>query len=251
VTVVEAVPDGEGGVVIVPRTPGPLLDPDDATRRRVPDEIDKAIDEIFGPDPAIRPGGLDVALLGIGIAVILWAQFDHQSGGFTAIGAICVLLGLVLPVRSFSRALRERRATRRRRAVWGRGLALDVSDPLTRLLAEAYTSILEAPEGPSKLDAASAGLMAVTEVATLLAGQVPRTAADREYVQRRTAAIEKLTQSLCRQDEDARGTRTDGEDTQLERQARAAAGEELDALGLSSLTVLDALARQAEAASDS
>lgn len=236
--------------LVVPRTPGPLLDPDEASRGRPPDEIDEAITELFGPDPPTRPGRFDVALVVVGVGLIVWARVALHSDVITVLGAICLFLGSVLPLRSAWRAFRRWRMARRRAAVVGRGLALDVTDPRTRRLADAYAALLVAaklPGAPLKVEAPSAGLTAVTEVASLLGGGPPSTPAEREYVEKRLAAIERLAETLRRRHEASLRTPVDGQpDDGLERKARAEASAELEKIGISSLYVLDDLVREAE-----
>ena len=241
----------KGGVriLVVPRKPGPLLDPHEAARERPLDEIDALVDDLFGPEPVVTAGKLDVVLVALGLGLAAWAEIDHRSRGLTVLGAISVFLGLVLPIRSAWRALRRRSADRRLGALSANGLVLDVTDPLTRRLADAYAALLAAlPGAQLKPEAASAGLMAVTEVAVLLGGGSPSTAADAEYIGRRITAIEKLTESLRLQGEVSRRAAGNGRPADgLERRARAEASEELEALGISLLHELDALSRQLEA----
>src|SRR5262249_1950266 len=96
-----AAASGRGRFVLVPRSPGPVIDLDGP--ERVPDEIDELIDELFGPDPGDRPGRTDVMLLVIGLALLLSGLFWVHSTSATVIGALLVFLGLVLPGRSMWR----------------------------------------------------------------------------------------------------------------------------------------------------
>lgn len=237
-------------ILVVPRTPGPLLDPQEMSSERPPDEIDEAITDLFGPDPTTRPGRFDVLLVVVGVGLILWARLALHSDAITALGAICLFLGSVLPLRSTWRAFKRWRQARRRAAVTSRGPALDVTDPLTRRLAGAYKALLEAstlPGAPLKVEAPRAGLTAVTEVGSLLGGRPPSTFAEREYVEKRTAAIERLTKTLRRRHEASLRKPTDEEsDAGLERKARVEASKELEKIGISSLHELDDLARVAE-----
>src|ERR1044072_848560 len=90
----------EATVVIVPHTPGPLVDLDAAVRGRPRDEIDDVVDELLGPDIAGAPGRIDVVLLLAGAGLLLWNQLGPHSTGLVVLGVILVFLGLVLPARS-------------------------------------------------------------------------------------------------------------------------------------------------------
>jgi hypothetical protein len=236
-------------VVIVPREPGPLIDPDPVALERVPDEIDEAIDDIFGPDPGGSPGRLDVVLFAGGLGLIVWSQLSLHSTGVTVVGCVLAILGSILPIRSLWRRRNTRRVARRRGALSSKGLALNVSHPVTHDLVTAYGELLAAaalPGTPLASDAVSAAHLALTESAVLVGETGPATPGEIEYLQRRITAMRDLVQGLQRYMLDA-GDRED--DAKLERNARALAGEELDATGMSSVRELDDLKRVFEASS--
>lgn len=240
--------DRDSALLIVPRAPGPLVDPGPPAPTGRVDEIDEVVEDFFGPDPNAPPGWVDVVLVVGGAALVLWAL--RYSTWLAVVGAIAVVLGLVLPIRSAWRWIRRNGAARRRASLLSRGLPLDVSHPLTRALADAYEALLEQAARPPVAiapEAVSAGHLAVVEVASLLDGSVPSGGAEAAYVEARTRALEALVRAL---DEsapaDAEASEVEPPDEWLERAARAMAGEELDALGLSSLSQLDELTKLVE-----
>jgi hypothetical protein len=238
----------EHGVVIVPRVPGPLIDPGEIAHERAPDEIDEAIDDIFGPDPGGSPGRFDAVLFGGGIGLIAWSLLSLHSTGVTVAGCLLAILGSILPIRSFWRSRSAWSAARRRGALSSKGLALGVADPVTQDLVTAYREVLATaalPGAPLASDAVTAAHLALTESAVLVGETGPATPAEVEYLQRRITAMRDLVEELERYMRDM----DPGEDAKLERSARALAGEELDASGMSSVQDLDDLKRVLEAGS--
>jgi hypothetical protein len=232
-----------GRLVVVPRRPGDLLDPDRVSGPRAPDEIDELVTELFGPDPGGSPGWFDAVLVAIGLALIAWAELRSHSLALTIVGAVLACLGLVLPVRSGWRWLNARRRSRRRDAILMEGAVLDVSDPLARQLTESHDALLKAAADPGTLlhqDAINAAHSALVESAALLAGRSPSTPFEREYLLNRVEAIAELTRAIRGHNAVVRRELLEDAETEsrLEREARARAGEELDATGLSSLQEL-------------
>lgn len=157
-------------LVIVPDTPGPLLE--DTGPAGVAEEQRGA----FGaPEIALSVGGLAllIAVLGAG-----WPSW------LSVVAIAFLALGLALP----AHAALLRRSQRARE----RGTPLTVSDGPVRRLVAAYRR-LERTVGPGlALDAAH---LAVTEVAALLDGRAPR--GDEEaYVTRRAEAVSALADHL-------------------------------------------------------
>jgi hypothetical protein len=109
---------------------------------------------------------------------------------------------------------------------------LDVAHPLTARLAEAYGALLAEPELPFRTEAVSAAHMALIESATMLDGAPPATGSQTVYVEKRVAAIEGLTRAA------GEARRAELEE---EHAIHAAAADELDGGGLSSLSDLGAL----------
>jgi hypothetical protein len=91
----------------------------------------------------------------------------------------------------------------------------------------------------------SAAHLALTESATLVGEAGPATVAEVEYVERRVAAIRDLAMEMKRHSQLIEEGRLDAleEERSLQRTARALAGGELDAAGMSSLRELDDLKR--------
>jgi hypothetical protein len=231
--------DRQAHILIIPRAPSSPIDPEASLAPRRPDEIDEAIDDLFGPDPSGSPGWFDVVLLTIGLGLVIWARaFDH-SDGFTVLGAIVAFLGSVFPLRSAWRAAKRWRRRRRRAELFHEGVPLNVGSPVTRALVDAYEELLTAAKLSRTFepDVLNAGQLAMIESASLLGGGVPSNAAEKNYVEKRTAAIRELAQALeHRHCEAERAKLADGQaEGQLEREARTRAGKELDAAGLSSL----------------
>ncbi len=242
-------------VLLVPRTPGPLVDLESLSKPRRPDDIDEVVTDLFGPDPKTSPGPLDVALLSGGLALLLWAELGLHSTGIAVLGGIIAFLGSILPVRSAWRGVTRWWTRRRRAAVMSGRLALNVGDPVMRRLVDAYNSLLEAaklPGAPFEAEAVNAALLALTESASLLGGDVPSTAEERAYVEKRTEALHKLTEALRHQHTAwlRAGRAADEAEKGLERTARARAGEELDHIGVSSLNDLGELTRLTKASRD-
>jgi hypothetical protein len=178
---------GQGGRILVPDVPGPLLRPDLPRRDR--DELDDVIDELF-PDTDEPPGWFDAGLLASAVALIGWS-LAGGPGWLLWAGIGWLGLGGVLPVRWL-----WRRGQRARRSP---GIALPTDDPAVDRLVRAYDDLLAlAPAGgPATADAgAVAAHGAVLEVATLLDGHRPAGAAEQEYVLARAAAIEDLAAAL-------------------------------------------------------
>src|SRR5207248_9885761 len=95
-------------VLVIPRTPGPLVDPDALAPERAADEIDEIVDDLFGPDPVAPPGWLDVTLLAGGFGLVGWSLASVHSTALTVVGAILAFLGTVLPARLVLQTLRQR-----------------------------------------------------------------------------------------------------------------------------------------------
>jgi len=76
-----------------------------------------------------------------------------------------------------------------------RGLPLRVAGPVERLV-RSYDELIAAAALPDDQPAVAAAHSALTEIASLLTGRAPVSAAEREYVEQRTEAIEQLTSAL-------------------------------------------------------
>ena len=214
-------------LVLVPRQPGPVILPP-ALTTRPPDDVDQMLDELFGAPVPDRPGPLDAGLIAGGSVAAAFALLAPGWRWLLLVGVLSILLGLALPLRVAWRAVG--RLTRRRRfdAILRQGDPLNLTDPTTRHLVEAYERIAAAPSDPAAAEALEAAHLALLEVSSLLRGRVPRGRAEAEYVARRNGAVQSLA-------------------TNVVDQARDAAVEALDHFerrtGLSSLERMDDLER--------
>ncbi len=236
--------------VIVPREPGPLQWLRDRQREGGDDDIDAAMDELFGDITNEQPGRFDIALLVIGAALIGWWVISGASGPGLVLGAISIVLGLALPARNALRAANRRwtRAQDRRRM--RTGYPLDAGDQAIGALVGAYEGILktvgrqDARFGDEALGAAHRALVAV---ASLLETRRPTAPAELDYVKQRATAVKRLGASLKaassrREREELRSALNDREARERWSSAVAAARAQLEAsTGLGSLAEIDAL----------
>lgn len=246
-----------GHLVVVPRGVGPLIDVD--SKRLTEDDLDAAIDEIFGETTDQRPGRLDAALVIVGVAVSAWALLTSAQGPHLFFGILATLLGIALPARSLARSTRQRRLMGKRRKAIGDGIPLDASYPATQTLVAAYSACLSAAAQlgtPHADEAVDAAHLALVEAASLLAGRRPVGTEETEYVGKRTRAIQGVTLLL----EQAHHARVESRTaisinaTPGDRQWATAvikAREELESTtGLGSLDVLADLASSLEREAD-
>jgi len=192
--------DAIGHLVVVPRVAGPLVDVD-AMPAGPADELDAAIDDLFGPSTDESAGPVDAALILGGVGLAGWSLVTGAPGAVLALGIGAALLGIALPAHAVATSARSRRRASARGHAIGDGLALDASDPTVRSLADAYAACVAAttaPGLPYARDAAEAAHLAVVEVASLLGGGRPVADAEIDYVQKRTEAIGLLTRRLRR-----------------------------------------------------
>ena len=222
--------------VVVPQAPGPLIRPDDEGVGRERDDLDDLIDE-FLPDSAEGPGPLDAGLVAGGGALVGWAALGSPPMAVAMVGAVAISLGCILPVRTGWRAL----VGRRRAAVEAGGVPLLVDDPTVGRLVAAYETLDQVPATSDSAQAAAHG--AVLEVASLLDGRAPASDRERDYVDRRAAAVEELVRAL-RELEPADGPA----EAPVPRDLVVEAREELDALGgVSALSRLDDVTEEVRA----
>ncbi len=234
-------------IAIVPSHLGPLRALSEEARG---DDVDKAIDELFGETTDERPGLFDFFLLASGVALIGWAVAMNASGPALPLGVAALVLGLALPARSLVRAGRARRRARKQRRTLRDGYPLDIGHEATAALADAHSRLIEvAGADPGRVEnrALEAAHLAVVEVATLLDGAAPVAPAEIAYVAERTQAIRDTASQLVRlQRIRSRSAAADEEET-FEARARHAAAltqarEELSgAFGLGSIDQLQAV----------
>jgi hypothetical protein len=224
-------------VVIVPYSPGPLVPVEDGAPSE-PSEVDQLVDELFGPSPEGGPGLLDVALLLAGAGLLLWSLLDFHSTVLTILGIVAIVLGLALPLRSLVRRFSARNASARRQRAAGTGVLLGVTGPCVALVG-AYADLLysvKTTSAPLGAESVAAAHLALLECAELVGDTGPASLSEVEYVERRVQAIRELADAIGRHP----GPEDDGG---LDRSARALAGEELDASGMSSLKELEDIKR--------
>ncbi|MGH9280493.1 MAG: hypothetical protein ACRD12_20665 [Acidimicrobiales bacterium] len=161
-------------LVVVPHRPGPVIPLDDPSGARKPDELDELIDDLL-PDTDERAGWLDAALLVLGAGLLAWAAVGDPPAFVVAVAVVALALGCILPMRAAWRGVRRRRDRR----TLAKGLPLDVAAPVVRRLVDAYEAVrgfaTDPAVGAAALSAAHGALM---EVATLLDGRAPVSAAD-------------------------------------------------------------------------
>ena len=199
--------DGIERLVVVPSTPGPLTDID-RRRQLAGDEIDETLDDWFGDDVDEPVGWLDVALLGIGVAIVVWGLVSGWQGPLPWIGLGLTGLGLAFPIRELSSLAREERTARSVRRLLGDGYYLDAGHPVTADLLEAYATCLRvAGTSPGAAGAVvEAAHQAVVEVATLLGGRRPTLGAEVAYIRDRERAIRSMTLALRRRNRAVRAS---------------------------------------------
>lgn len=183
-------------VVVVPTRPGPLRRLDDANRGR--DDVDDVLDDLFGEPDQRGPGIADAVLVAGGAGLAAAGQLASLPTVITVIGIAAAALGLVLPARSAWRRAGVSRRTRRLAAVVGNGMLLRTDDELLQQLVAAHDRIEQRVQtGRDTERARSVAHAAAYEVASLLEGRLPATAAEREYVAARTVALENVAALLA------------------------------------------------------
>ncbi len=126
-------------LVYVPRRPGPLITiPTRATRT---DEIDDVLDDLFGEDDHRGPSATDAVLVAAGVGAIAIGQLADLPGAITVVGAGLIGLGAILPIRSGTRRLGQRRHRARAASIIGDGIALRRDHPTLARMASVYEQI--------------------------------------------------------------------------------------------------------------
>lgn len=248
--------------VVVPRTPGPLRYLR-RTKRADDDDIDAAIDELFGDITNEEPGRFDLALLLIGVGLIAWWATSAATGPGLVLGVISIVLGLAIPTRNAIRVANRRWTRMKDGRVMRQGYPLDAGDPNVARLVDAYEHVVRLADRqllPQWEEALGAAHRAVVETASLLGTSRPSAGPDTEYVRKRARAIRALTKALkaslasADRDRDARDdARDDDEAASRERwtSAVAEARDQLEAqTGLGALSELDALTKRIDTEAD-
>ncbi len=240
----------DGAAVVVPPQPAPVvpLHSPDARRHRGRDDLDELIDELL-PDVDDGPGWADVTLIIAGAALLAWVAVGSGPSAALVGGLVAIGLGCVLPARSLWRAAGRHRERRRRRALLASGMRLDVTSDASGRLVAAYEALLvrSARVDPDVAGAAIAAAHgALVEVASLLAGRVPAPGRERDYVEQRASAVERLASALGDP-----AVPPDSAEPYAEPSPAAAvveARDELDSMtGTSTVTRLEELAAEAQA----
>lgn len=186
--------DGERGLVVVPRTPGPLVSLQAGPRDR--DDLDELIDELF-PDVDEPPGWFDAALLVVGAGLVVAGLIGAVPTLGLVAGLAALGIGCVLPVRVAWRSARRRLQGRRHAALLTTGVAFDTSSPEAARLLGTYRDLVAAAAGTDlEGPAVAAAHGALLDAATLLDGRSPASAAERTYVDERATAIADLAETL-------------------------------------------------------
>jgi hypothetical protein len=165
--------------VIVPHRPGPLVDVPDENS---PDEPRPRL--IGAPEMVLTVGGGGL------LAAVLLAGLPSW---LSVVAVACLALGLALPAHAALLTVVRRRAERRRRETFRRGMLLEVSDPSVRRLVTAYARLERTADDGMARDA---GHLALAEVAGMLGGRAPR-ASEREFIVCRAEAVSALADRLA------------------------------------------------------
>jgi hypothetical protein len=222
--------------VVVPARPGPVVSLAALDHDR--DEIDDALDDVFGAPDDGGAGALDAALLLVGAAAIIAGLASLAPTWVLVAGAAAFALGAILPLRSFWRRAATTRRAARLRTVVGDGVLLRTDHPAVGALVAAHERSTAAAVGVAawrRVQVDAVAHAAVLEVATLLRGRSVVVTAEEAYVRARTQALDALTTAL------AEPVAADGDDRRVLAEARA----EVEQLaGGSAVLDAEALARE-------
>ncbi|MBI5089826.1 MAG: hypothetical protein HZB15_13470 [Actinobacteria bacterium] len=179
--------------IVVPARPGPVRALLDAERRR--DEVDDALDELFGEPDDRGPGIADAVLVAGGLGLLVVAQVASWPAIASVAGIAAVGLGVVLPVRSLWRRIDARRHRRKVRALVGDGVLLRTDSRAVRSLLDAHERLTQASQPlvpAARAEVEAVGHAALFEVASLLDGHPPVSSHEFEYIDARCAAVAGL-----------------------------------------------------------
>jgi hypothetical protein len=227
--------EGLTSLVVVPARPGSIVPLASLERGR--SDIDEALDDLFG-EPDERGPELADAVLAVGGIAAAVVGFVAGWPFLAVLGAGAFGLGMILPLRSLWRRVVSRRHAAVVQRLIGDGALLRVGEPTIDRLVEAHHAIEGGSlDGHDSARAEAVAHAALREVATLLEGRVPVSAAELEYVVTRSSALEGLARAL------REAPQADGDQERLD--ALLAARREVEALaGTSSVTEAAALAAE-------
>lgn len=222
-------------MIVVPRAPGPLVPLGNQRHNR--DDIDEAIDEIFGQVDDSAPGVGDALLVVVGAGLIVTSQIATVSSAVLVFGILSLGLGCILPLRWLAQQTRGRIRGRKVEAIIGDGFVLRSDHSATQHLVAAYdqvVALVEASHTPEPRFLAIAHAH-MTEVAAVLEGHSPTTRSHVNYVTERTESLKQLALVL----DDRANTGSDRQQALLDARLEV---EALDSA--SSLTEAAALLRE-------
>jgi hypothetical protein len=182
----------------VPARPGPLVRLADAQPGR--DEVDEALDDVFGAPDDGGAGPLDIGLLFGGAGAVIVGLTSLVPGWVLVAGIVAFCLGAVLPLRSlWRRGVAARRRTRLQ-ALIGDGTLLRTDHPSVVALVAAHDRCVAAATGVvpwRRVQIEAVAHAAVAEVATLLAGRAPAVPGEVRYIEARSDALSGLADALA------------------------------------------------------
>ncbi|MFN0025870.1 MAG: hypothetical protein ACKV2O_01620 [Acidimicrobiales bacterium] len=180
-------------VVVVPARPGPLVALSELQRGR--DEIDVALDVLFGEPDDRGPGPVDALLFVGGAAGVAAGQVGSLPVLVSVGGAAAMALGAILPLRSLWRRVESARRSRRLQVRLGDGVLLRTDHAHLKALVMAHEQLSDLARhlaSEPKARVAAVAHSALREVASLLDGRLPQTQAELDYVSARTSALVEL-----------------------------------------------------------
>ena len=180
-------------VLVVPSRPGPLVRLAELQGGR--DEIDEALDELFGDPDDRGPGVVDAVLFVGGLGGVVAGQVASLPALVSVGGAAGMALGAVLPLRSLWRRFDSGRRSRRLQILLGDSVLLRTDHRQVDSLLVAHERLVGlathlASEPRAKVHEVAHG--ALREVASLLNGASPQTPSELDYVAARTNALVEL-----------------------------------------------------------
>ena len=184
-------------LVVVPVAPGPVTQLTELGPRR--DDLDDALDELFGEPDDRGPGAADAVLVIGGAVAVIAGQVMALPAAVTVLGFAAAGLGLILPVRSLWNRVVAARRDARIQAVTSQGILLRTDHPAIQQLLAAYTLVSSESERLRTTvhgRAVAIAHGAVVEAAALLDGHRLADPSEVAYIVARSEAIEKLAMAL-------------------------------------------------------